>query len=321
MELPVEKNTVSIVIPVYNEEGNIRKLIDLIREVRFPDNYTLLEVLLIDDGSTDRSVEYAEEISREFTLLKILVFERNYGQTSALSAGFHKAKGDIVVCLDGDCQNNPGDIPRLLEKVDEGYDCVSGWRKDRQDEWLRTALSHVANGIISKSTGVHLHDYGCTLKAYRRKHLNKIHLYGEMHRFIPIYLNTVGAKICELPVAHREREWGQSKYGLNRTFKVLLDLAVIRFLNKYSSRPIYLFGTAGFISIGIAILTAFYSVYLKIFENISFIQTPMPFMSMFSIFMGFIFIFMGLLAELLMRVYFESQSKPTYHIKHIINNG
>ena len=203
----------------------------------------------------------------------------------------------------------------MLAKLDEGYDVVSGWRKDRLDPWLRTQLSKVANQVIARTTGLFLHDYGCTLKVYRKKHLKKINLYGEMHRFIPIYLQTVGAKITEIPVRHSPRTWGASKYGLNRTFKVIFDLMVIRFLNKYSNRPIYLFGFIGSISIAISFISGGYGLYFKFVEGVSLIQTPLAVMALLSFFMGTLFILLGLLAELLMRVYYESQGKSTYIVR------
>jgi glycosyltransferase involved in cell wall biosynthesis len=312
----VEK--ISLVIPVYNEEGNIRPLVAAIDAVIFPEGYELLEVLLIDDGSIDGSAEIIAELCKTHQKLKLISFERNFGQTSALSAGFDHSQGDLVICLDADLQNDPADIPKMLAKLNEGFDLISGWRRDRQDPPLRTVLSQFANRLIGRATGLRLHDYGCTLKVYRKRHLNKIKLYGEMHRFIPIYMQAVGAKVCEVPVRHSPRSWGQSKYGLNRTFKVLLDLLVIRFLNQYSNRPIYLFGTAGAISVGIGFVTALTAIYRKFVWGESLILTPLPTIALFSIFFGVLFILLGLLAELLMRVYYESQSKATYIVKNIV---
>lgn len=317
MSNQIQGGKISLVVPLYNESGNIHKLISRIHEVDFPSTYELIEILLIDDGSTDQSAELIQEKLTEFPKLKLIQFERNFGQTSALTAGFDFAVGDLIICLDADLQNDPQDIPKMLNKLDEGYDVVSGWRKDRQDPFLRTLLSKFANRMIAQITGLHLHDYGCTLKIYRKKHLKKIHLYGEMHRFIPIYLQTVGAKVCEVPVKHTARTWGASKYGLNRTFKVMLDLFVIRFLNKYSNRPIYLFGSFGAVMMSIGAFVGFYSIFLKLSKNVSFILTPLPFMSLLSFFMGILCILLGLLAELLMRVYYETQDKSTYIIKNI----
>jgi len=313
--------TISIVVPVFNESGNINPLIKAIHDVTYPEPYQLLETILIDDGSLDDSAQLIQQACLQYPDLKLVEFERNFGQTSALTAGFDYAKGDLVICLDADLQNNPADIPKMLAKLEEGYDVVSGWRKDRKDDFLRTQLSKVANRIIAWATGVELHDYGCTLKIYRKRHLNKINLYGEMHRFIPIYLATVGAKVCEIPVSHAPRTWGSSKYGLNRTLKVLLDLMVIRFLNYYSNRPIYLYGTAGFISISFGVLAAITAIYRKIAHGESLILTPLPMISLFSFFFGVLFILLGMLAELLMRVYYESQSKRTYIEKHKGHKG
>lgn len=311
-----EPISISIVVPVFNESGNIDPLIKAIHAVEFPGSYHLLETILIDDGSTDNSAYLIKKASDDYPDLHLIEFERNFGQTSALTAGFDHAKGDLIICLDADLQNDPADIPKMLAKLEEGYDVVSGWRKDRKDDFLRTELSKVANKVIGKVTGVCLHDYGCTLKIYRRKHLDRINLYGEMHRFIPVYLATVGAKVCEIPVNHAPRTWGTSKYGLNRTFKVLLDLMVIRFLNHYSNRPIYLYGTAGFISMGLGFFAGFMAIFRKIAYGESLILTPLPMISLFSFFFGILFILVGLLAELMMRVYYESQNKSTYVVKN-----
>jgi len=312
---------ISLVIPVYNEEGNLRPLLEAIKAVDFPEGYELSEVILIDDGSTDGSPELMRELVLSHSKLRCVFLERNFGQTSAFSAGFDHANGDLVICLDADLQNDPADIPKMLAKLEEGYDLVSGWRKDRQDPPLRTILSKFANSLIGKTTGLYLHDYGCSLKIYKKKHLDKINLYGEMHRFIPIYMQTVGAKVCEVPVKHTPRVWGESKYGLNRTFKVLLDLMVIRFLNKYSNRPIYLFGSAGFLSIGVSFFCGISALYRKIFWDESLILTPLPTMTLFSFFFGIMFILMGMLAELLMRVYYESQNKSTYILKETLEGS
>lgn len=310
--------TISLVIPVFNEEGNIKPLIRAIDTVDWPDGYRLSEVIMIDDGSLDRSAEVIKEATRNNNKLKLIRFERNFGQTSALSAGFEHALSDLVICLDADLQNNPADIPKMLLKLDEGYDLVSGWRRDRLDPPLRTILSKFANRIIGKSTGLHLHDYGCTLKIYRKRHLDKIKLYGEMHRFIPIYMESVGARVCEIAVDHAPRAWGTSKYGLNRTFKVLLDLMVIRFLNKYSNRPIYLFGSAGLLSILVSAFALFTVLFRKLFLGESLILTPITNLMFFSFFFGLSFILMGLLAELMMRIYYESQNKSTYIVKETV---
>lgn len=313
-----EKQYISLVVPVYNEEGNIEPLVTAIEAVELPEHYEVLEVLLIDDGSIDGSVERIKACCERHEKLKLIQFERNFGQTSAMSAGFRHAQGDLVICLDADLQNDPADIPMMLQKLDEGYDLVSGWRKYRKDPPLRTILSKFANRLIGWATGLYLHDYGCSLKVYRKRHLKKVNLYGEMHRFIPIYMQAVGAKVCEVPVRHSPRSWGVSKYGLNRTFKVLLDLLVIRFLNQYSNRPIYLFGTAGAASLGISVFSGFSAIYRKIAWGESLILTPLINITLFSFFFGVLFVLLGLLAELLMRVYYESQSKSTYIVKDIV---
>lgn len=321
--MPEENNiplshSVSVVVPVFNEAGNIAELAEAVRKLKLPTPFHIMEVLFIDDGSLDNTEAEIIRAMESDRRIKLIQFERNYGQTSALSAGFHLAKGEIVVCIDGDMQTTPADIPILLEKMAAGFDVVSGWREKRRDGWLRSWLSRLANRLIGWSTGLSLHDYGCTLKAYRKAYLDKIKLYGEMHRFIPVYLQTVGARICEIPVAHKERIWGKSKYGLDRTFKVILDLMVIHFLNRYCNRPIYLFGTAGALSLLISLLSGGYCLYLKFYKNVYLILTPLPLMWLLSFFMGVLFVLLGLLAELLMRVYYESQNKPTYHIKRIV---
>lgn len=303
---------VSIVIPILNEEGNIDEMVKRLKELELSEKFNLLEVIFIDDGSIDDSALKIEAASKDFDKIRLVQFERNFGQTSALSAGFDHAQGDIIVCLDGDLQNDPQDIPKMLSKLHEGYDVISGWRKNRQDAWLRTRMSNIANALIGLLTGLFLHDFGCTLKVYRKRHLNRIKLYGEMHRFIPIYLQTVGAKVCEMPVNHHERSWGTSKYGFNRTFKVILDLMVIRFLNKYSNRPIYLFGSIGFFSIFSGIGLGIYALLKEWFM-------VFPILTFSFIAFGIMFICLGLLAELLMRVYYESQNKQTYIVKDTLN--
>ena len=278
------------------------------------------EVIFIDDGSSDKTLSFLRPICKEDPRIKFISFSRNFGQTSALSAGIDFSKGDIIIPMDGDLQNDPEDIPSLLQKMEEGYDVVSGWRQDRKDPFLRRRLpSVIANKIISFIGGVQLHDYGCTLKAYRRDILKNIRLYGEMHRFIPIYAKWVGARVSEIPVRHFERKFGLSKYGVNRVFKVILDLMVVKFLLSYSQKPIYIFGGMGFLMILGAILSGGYAVYLKLFRGVSFILTPMPLLSIFLLVLGFISILMGFLAEILIRTYYESQGKPTYQIKEMLS--
>jgi glycosyltransferase involved in cell wall biosynthesis len=259
------------------------------------------------------------QISKKDTRVKGLSLSRNFGQTAALSAGIDYSKGEIIIPMDGDLQNDPEDIPLLLKKIEEGYDVVSGWRKDRKDPFFSRRLpSILANKIISFIGGVRLHDSGCTLKAYRRDILKHIRLYGEMHRFIPIYAQWVGARVTEIPVRHLSREFGSSKYGMNRVFKVILDLMVVKFLLSYSQKPIYVFGGVGLLMILGAFVSGLYAIYLKLIKGVSFILTPLPLLCVLLLMLGFLSILMGFLAEILMRTYYESQGKPTYQIKETI---
>jgi len=309
----------SIIAPIYNEEDNVAPLCEKLFEV-LPKLDHEFEIIMVNDGSTDRSMESLEEQARKYPKLKVVDLRRNYGQTAAMMAGIDQASGDIIIPIDGDLQNDPADIPRLLEKLNEGYDVVSGWRRDRQDAAIRrNFISRVANKIISWVSGVHLHDYGCSLKAYKQEVVKDVKLYGEMHRFIPIYATWLGARVTEIPVAHHPRIHGTSKYGLNRIFKVVLDIIVIRFLDRYFTKPIHLFGGFGIFSILLSILSGIYMVYLKVFEDISMIQTPLPLLSVMTLLMGIMSILMGLLAEILVRTYFESQQKNTYLIRTTLN--
>jgi glycosyltransferase involved in cell wall biosynthesis len=313
------KEIISVIIPVFNEEENILPLYEKLTSVleRVAKDY---EVIFIDDGSSDDTLSILKPICKKDPRIKFISFSRNYGQTSALSAGIDFSKGKIIIPMDGDLQNDPEDIPSLLQKIEEGYDVVSGWRKFRKDPFLNRRLpSIIANKIISLIGGVRLHDYGCTLKAYRKDILKNIRLYGEMHRFIPIYAKWVGARVAEIPVHHFPRKFGSSKYGVNRVFKVILDLMVIKFLLSYSQKPIYVFGGTGFLMILGSILTGGYAVYLKIFKGVSFILTPMPILCIFLMVLGLLSILMGFLAEVLIRTYYESQGKPTYQIKEMLS--
>lgn len=310
--------TLSILIPVYNEEGNLsllyEKLVAALKKVGRP-----YEVIFVDDGSSDGTMEILLDLREKNPNVKIISFSRNFGQTAALSAGIDSSKGDIIIPMDGDLQNDPEDILMLLQKIEEGYDVVSGWRKGRKDPFLTRRLpSMIANKIISWIGGVYLHDYGCTLKAYRRDILKNIRLYGEMHRFIPIYAQWIGARVSEIPVRHFSRGSGSSKYGMSRVFKVILDLMVVKFLLSYSQKPIYVFGGLGLLMILGAILSGGYAVYLKLFTGLSFILTPLPLLCVLLLVLGFLSILMGFLAELLIRTYYESQGKPTYQIKETI---
>jgi glycosyltransferase involved in cell wall biosynthesis len=312
------EKTVSVLIPIYNEEGNLSLLYDKL-EAALQKTERAYEIIFVDDGSSDGSLEILLDIRGKNSNVKIISFSRNFGQTAAISAGIDCSKGDIIIPMDGDLQTDPGDILPLLQKIEEGYDVVSGWRKDRKDPFLNRRLpSMVANKIISWIGGVHLHDYGCTLKAYKRDILKNIKLYGEMHRFIPIYAQWIGAHVSEIPVRHFPRGSGKSKYGMNRIFKIILDLMVVKFLLSYSQKPIYVFGGMGLLMILGAFLAGFYAVYLKYFKGTSFILTPLPLLCVFLLLSGFLSILMGFLAEILTRTYYESQGKPTYQIKETI---
>ena len=312
--------TLSLIIPVYNEEKNLPLLIDAIHKALDPMPYTW-EVVLVDDGSEDSSLQVLSQLAEEDPAhLRVVSFRRNFGQTAAIAAGLDYAQGEIIILLDADLQNDPADIPMLLEKLDEGYDLVSGWRKKRQDTYLtRTLPSNLANMLISRVTGVPLHDYGCTLKAYRREVLEGFRLYGEMHRFIPVFAYSVGAKITEIQVNHHPRKFGKAKYGLERTAKVILDLFTVKFLVSYSSKPIYLFGGAGLALIfGSGAMLAYLGI-RRVLTSISVLGSPFFQLSVMLFILGFQSVLMGLIAELLVRTYYESQRKPTYRIRKTIN--
>ncbi len=310
---------ISVFLPVYNEEDNIERL-----NVRLAGALERLgrsyEVIFVDDGSTDRSLTRLREIAARDSRVRVISLRRNYGQTAAMSAGIDHARGQILIPMDADLQNDPADISRLLDKLDEGYDVVSGWRKDRKDRWLTRRLpSRLANRLISRLSGVDLHDYGCSLKAYRREALTGVKLYGEMHRFIPIYAGWAGSRVTEIPVTHHARSAGQSKYGLSRTIKVLFDLITIKFLSTYLTKPLYLFGTAGLVCLAISLLSFAFALYYRVVEGVHLNRMPLATLSMIMFAMGIQFIFMGLLAEMIVRTYHESQDKPTYLIRETIN--
>ncbi len=309
----------SVVIPLYNEEDNVAPLCDALLGAltQMPHSF---EIILVNDGSRDGTEARLAQAAQRDSRIRVLNFRSNKGQTAAMMAGMDYAVGKVIVPMDGDLQNDPKDIARLLDKLDEGYEVVSGWRRDRQDNFMiRTLPSKAANWLISKVGGVPLHDYGCSLKAYRREVLQGFRLYGEMHRFIPIYAAAQGARVAEIPVTHHARKFGQSKYGLNRTVKVLLDLLVVKFLTKYRTKPIYLFGQAGVGLLILAFLAGTWALYLKFFEGTSFVQTPLPLLVSLCVIAGLMCLLMGLLAELIMRVYYESQSKTDYRIKSVLN--
>jgi glycosyltransferase involved in cell wall biosynthesis len=309
----------SITIPLYNEEANVKPLHERLVAALDPIGQPY-EVILVNDGSSDGTERELAALAARDPRVKVVNFRRNFGQTAAMMAGIHYASGDIIIPMDGDLQNDPADIAKLLAKLDEGYDVVSGWRQDRQDHAIRRNLpSRIANRLISTISGVKLHDYGCSLKAYRRDVVKGVKLYGEMHRFIPIYASWEGGRVTEVPVTHHPRIHGESKYGADRVLKVVLDLIVVQFLAGYANRPIYVFGTFGIGCIGVAFLAGLWAVYLKYFENTTFIQTPLPLLVALLTVTGFMSILMGLLAEIIMRTYYESQGKDVYVVKGTSN--
>ena len=309
----------TIILPVYNEEENLPILHARVRAV----TETLerpTEIIYVDDGSSDGSYAALETIAANDTQVRVVNFRRNFGQTAAIAAGIDYARGDVVILMDSDLQNDPKDIPRLLAKLDEGYDVVSGWRKDRKDAALKRKLpSRIANGLISATTGVHLHDYGCTLKAYRREVFSQARLYGEMHRFIPVYAYLAGAKIAELEVDHHPRIYGKSNYGLWRVVKVLLDLITVKFLSTYSTKPIYVFGGAGFTMIGGSFAAGVLVLYHRWVRKIYAHRNPFLLLAVFLAIIGMMFVMLGLLAELMMRTWYESQGKRTYVVRNVLN--
>jgi glycosyltransferase involved in cell wall biosynthesis len=310
----------SVVVPVYNEVESLSELHKALHQALDSVNADW-EVVYVDDGSTDGSLKILEELAAADPHRICLVeLRRNFGQTAAIAAGIDSSDGDVIVLLDADLQNDPADIPMMMEKIEEGYDVVSGWRINRQDKFLtRTFPSRIANSLISIVTGVHLHDYGCTLKAYRREVITGFRLYGEMHRFIPAYANLVGAKMVEVPVHHHPRKFGRTKYGLSRTLKVILDLFTVKFLLSYASKPIYLFGGAGIFLIFMSLLVLAYLIVVRLMGGEHMIRSPLLQMSVMFFILGFHSILLGLIAEQLARTYHESQHKPTYTIRHVIN--
>ena len=311
--------SVSLIIPVYNEEESLPRLMEsvlaLVRTLARP-----VEIIAINDGSTDASADLLKTMAKTNPELKVINFSRNYGQTAALMAGVELASGEIIISMDADLQNDPNDIPMLLAKLGEGYDVVSGWRKDRNDAVIsRNLVSRVANFLISHISGLHLKDYGCTLKAYRRDVIKGVRLYGEMHRFIPIYASWRGAKVVEVPVRHHARELGHSKYGLERIFKVILDLMVVKFMERYLVKPIYIFGGFAALSLFASGASFAFMIYLKVFEGTSMIATPLPLLSAMFFLVGAISMLLGFLAEIMVRTYFESQKLAPYLIRNVIN--
>lgn len=309
----------SLVIPVHNEEDNLQELFAAIQESLIPLKIEW-EVTFVDDGSLDNSLRVLNQIADiDPNHVQVISLKRQTGQTAAITAGIDHSVGDVIILLDADLQNDPADIPRLLAEIDKGYDVVSGWRKNRQDTFINRILpSIVANFIISRVTGVHLHDFGCTFKAYRRNILERIQLYGEMHRFIPVYADRIGGKISEIIVSHHPRKHGKTNYGLGRIFRVLLDLFTLQFLMNFSDKPIYLFGGVGIGFMVVSLAVLIFLLIRRIFYFISVLGSPFFQISVMLFVLGFHSIFLGLIAELNMRTYYESLGKPTYDIKEIV---
>src|SRR3989441_5962955 len=314
----VEAPDISVFLPVFNEEPNLRPLHEnLDRSLRQLGRTA--EIIYVDDGSSDGSLAVLREIATRDSRVRVIALRRNYGQTPAMAAGIDAARGEVLIPMDADLQNDPADIARLLDKIDEGYDVVSGWRKNRQDKlFTRKIPSMIANRVISWIGGVPLHDYGCSLKAYRRESLADVHLYGEMHRFIPIYASWSGARVTEIPVEHHARTMGKSKYGLSRTIKVVFDLMTIKFMASYQTKPLYMFGSFGMVAIALSVIAGLWATILKFWKGTSFILTPLPVITVVMLAIGFQFLLMGLLAEMLVRTYHESQAKRIYAVRERI---
>ncbi len=305
----------SIILPIYNEEDSIEILYREIKNV-----LSDYEIIAVNDGSKDGSYDVLKRIAQSDSSFKVINFKRNFGQTAAMAAGIDISQGEVIIPLDADLQNNPADIPRFLEKIEQGFDVVSGWRKNRRDKLItRKIPSWIANYLISLITGLKLHDYGCTMKAYRREAIKDVRFYGEMHRFMPAYAAWYGAKVGEIVTNHRPRRYGRTKYGLSRSFRVILDLLTVKFLTNYSTRPMHFFGYIGYWALFFGFLSGIAAVVLRIFYSISFILTPLPLLTVFLIMIGLQLILMGLLAEIIIRIYYEGQGKPTYLIKEKIN--
>lgn len=309
----------SVIIPVYNEREAIGPLCDATVSV-LKKMGTPWEVVFINDGSTDGSEEKLNELAAATPEVKVLHFRRNFGQTAAMMAGFDFAQGDIIIPMDGDFQNDPEDIPKMVARLNDGFDVVSGWRRDRQDNAIQRNLPSItANLLISFVSGVRLHDFGCSLKAYRKDVIEGVRLYGEMHRFLPIYTSWHGARITEQVVNHFKRQTGKSKYGLERVLKVILDLMVVKFLDRHAQKPMYVFGLCGFLMLLASFFLGSWAIILNLAEGKPFITTPLPLMTMFTLMTGVICVLMGLLAEMITRTFYESQGKRTYLVREARN--
>lgn len=311
----------SVVVPLFNEEDNIEPLFIRLREALEPLGKEY-EIILVDDGSTDGSFESLRRLHARDPRLKVVRLRRNFGQTAAFSAGFDQAEGRVIVTIDADLQNDPADIPLLLAKLEQGYDIVSGWRKGRQDPFLsRRFPSMVANFLISEVTGVKLHDYGCSLKAYRREVVKNVDLYGELHRFIPALASWMGISLAEVPVTHHPRRYGKSKYGLSRTPRVILDLLTVRFLLSYSTRPIHIFGSLGILTSFLGAIILAYLGFIRLVLQLSIADRPVLLLGILLFVVGVQFVTMGLLAELTIRTYHEARNKPTYMVREILTRN
>ena len=309
-----------MVIPLYNEADGLELLLEQLLEVMRPMGEPF-ELVLIDDGSTDGTDERLQQLARDTPELVAVLLRRNYGQTPAMAAGFDVSRGRVIVTMDGDLQNDPDDIPRIVNRLREGYDLVSGWRHQRQDKELSRKLpSKLANRLIGKVTGVRLHDYGCSLKAYRRELVEDMNLYGELHRFLPALASIEGARIDEIKVSHRARQFGQSKYGIDRTFRVLMDLLTIWFLQRFLTQPMHVFGFAGLLAIITSVLMSFYLLLVKLAGN-DIGARPLLLLSVVLGLAGVQMFCLGLLGEMLMRTYHESQNRSIYRIRQVLRGG
>jgi glycosyltransferase involved in cell wall biosynthesis len=316
---PASMPYLSVVVPIYNEEESIPTLYTRLTEALTVLGYEY-EIITVDDGSRDRSFVLLREQALADPRLRVVRFRRNFGQTAAFSAGFDRARGEVIVTIDADLQNDPSDIGALLAKMNQGYDVVSGWRERRKDPFLNRRLpSMLANGLISRVTGVALHDYGCSLKAYRTEVLRGIRLYGELHRFIPAIASWQGVAVAELPVKHHPRQFGRSKYGISRTMRVVLDLMTVRFLLSYSTRPMQVFGTVGLLSLALGAGLGLYLSYVRLIEQQGIGERPLLLLAVLLIVIGVQFLGLGLLGELITRVYYEGRDKPIYAVREELN--
>ncbi len=309
----------SIILPVFNEEKNLQLQYEQIIEAVNPLKLSY-EIIFIDDGSADSSPAIIQGLAKKNKSVKAVLFRRNFGQTAAMAAGIEFSKGEIIIFMDSDLQNDPRDIEALITKINEGYDVVSGWRKNRQDKLVsRKIPSQIANWLISKVTGINLKDLGCSLKAYRGEVLRQVNLYGEMHRFIPVHASWIGARITEIPVRHHPRRFGESKYGIIRTFKVLLDLITVKFFSSYSTKPIYIFGGTGGLLLVASMISGVTVIAMKLLLHLSMIRNPLLLLTVMLIILGILFIQIGILAEILIRIYHESKNERPYRIRETIN--